>query len=494
MAITLSVGSINVLVNLFVIAVVLAGSELARFAVYKATQLRLKRHGRAPLLTDPDNPWDRLQNSFRGARRSRSPIIISVVALSFSLIIAEISSEFGVESSERCSPKRIISDGICASEREFPPSKSRTIAQAFHARQVGWNDNDLTKYPIYEGLRHNYDGSEAFSERPSNPDTRILVANCSVTPPVYLPANDARIILDVSGNVGASVVGMDVSIGGMKRKMTGPGDLTHSGLHLSAILCCPQNDTIERQRVTVLEYHDSDNIRLSLASFFKTIGSKFASELVIINQSPVTMYDVSCGKVPDTRLFASGLRTFRTVQLEDISYGMVNVTVGGRIMKTYPPMTASDVVRSGIALAALNGARCNGETFVYTKCGIYKWIYMVPLLSLFLLIVIVAIVKSIMVIREKADINIPHTSSAWSELALETSSGFPEGGAEEGGAEEGGEEEEGQPVLHRAFYELHETADGKYDVQFAYKPIQNTQSIAQSVRRSMRMSRKGAPQ
>lgn len=132
-------------------------------------------------------------------------------------------------------------------------------------------------------------------------------------------------------------------------KIRGSGDLTDGGLQLSAILCCPANQTIERQRVTALEYHDSDNIPLFLPTIFNTIGSNFASELVILSLSPVTMYSVNRSRVPDTRLF---------------------------------------------------------------------------------LIVIVAIVQSIMVIREKADIDIPHTPSAWSELALERSSGFQEWGVE----------------------------------------------------------------
>lgn len=411
-----SVSAINVLVNVFVIVVVLLGSELGQYAIFRETQLMLHRHGRAPVLTEADNIFKRLQNRFFGARRSKGFVALVIFAITSCLIFAELAAEFGVQTSNRCAPQRIETDGLCAQRSYAVSSESRKIATAFFARIAQWNDDELEQNPIYEGLRKNYNGRECFTRNSLNHSHAIIIANCSISPMKVIAPYSGYITLGYVASVWKTIVS-EVAISNTSKPLFGRGDVTHNGKQFSAFHISVAETKSPAVMATVVESHDSKLLQDAVSLYF-TLGN-FSSIMLLRSSLPMFTYNVTCGHFSQVAsTFVEALQIYRSVQLEDIFFSMKNITVGGKTYETIPPLSAADAVRAAIAQSSLNPAFCKGETYVYSECGVYEWKYMAPLLILLFGIGTFAVIKTIMVVREDADIQLPHTSSAWSAMVL----------------------------------------------------------------------------
>lgn len=449
----------------------MAASECARFASYKATQLRLKTHGRATLLTESDDTWQGLRDRINRARRGRNPVLAILVLLGLALVVAEILSEFGVDSSNRCAPKRLLTMGMCASPSKFPPSSSKSTVAAYHARYVPWDDRELVDYPIYEGLRNQYNGQECFHSRSSAGSSNVIISNCSVSQPTLISPGRATLTFEiVKGEVYYIMLKRieQREKGRATLEFIGTGGMTHTGNQTSAVISSRLKGTSAGHWIRMFEYFDSVDLTSSLLRFFQSNGF-LGGTLQMENKSPLLVYTIRCEKVGDVASFASGVQVYRRVQLEETTAELRNMKVDGVGFKGYAPMNVSDVIRAGIAISSTNSQKCSGETFIYTNCGVYNVRYMFPLLGLLLVIFTFAIVKCVLVVRADANIPLPYTASAWSAMALENNIDFGEDFGNEGGDEENGvrKSQKGQISLLNGYYELHEHKEGCYAVSFS---------------------------
>lgn len=198
-------------------------------------------------------------------------------------------------------------------------------------------------------------------------------------------------------------------------------------------------------------------------------NSSTFEDTTIRNEQFMYSYSIWCSEfLQSTDKFASALQVYRSVQLEDAEYTAKNLSIAGKLEETIPPMNASDAVRAAIALAMVNRKSCPGETFEFTECGVYHWKFIAPLLILFGLLVIYAVSNGLMVMNEQANIDLPHSSSAWSAAALEYKM-QSEGMSMKLQTGEGRDREYGDArTLPRGVYRLVENENGNQEVVLTF--------------------------
>lgn len=190
----LPVSYFNVLLNVLVVFLGWLAHEFGMSANKKLTEIRLQNTGRAPMTPETDHAFMCINRGIRRAAHERSFGPLFVFALTSSLIFMEILSEFGVDSSNFCSPRRLhVNDGICAETTLLRGSVTKHVATIAMAQAADW------RFPksgavVRQGFRKNFNGKESFhSESSANKSYPVVVGDCKLSPVEILRPGEAAI-------------------------------------------------------------------------------------------------------------------------------------------------------------------------------------------------------------------------------------------------------------------------------------------------------------
>lgn len=334
-------------------------------------------------------------------------------------LLFEVSAESGVDSSNRCTPYRDITTGICGSVYNGDGSTAKNIASALYTQQVKWDSDSLVRTPIVQGFRQDFDGNEAFVPEKVNKSLPIIVSNCSVHSFQLLAANSTELVLlDRRKMWNMEVISIKPS--GEKFALQGDGDLTGNQKYYDAFLIVANASGGMGKEINadMYDYTDSKHIFESMSRIYSS--GKFMTPTKIRNRGRLLNYKITCSNTSLSYIdFQRAIQVYRSTQLESKMkiHKAENISVGTDWVEGPSPLQPSDIVKSVIALKAVDKQACVGETFMYTTCGTYDLETFMPLLGTLIVLLVIGAVTELLVRRRDAYLPIPTTAVSWSKFA-----------------------------------------------------------------------------
>lgn len=418
-----SVGVVNVFLNSMVLICVSLAGEIALFSMVMLAQLQLRNKGNAPFLYESDGRLWRLAGATRRFWSSGSFGMLTVAFLSASLIVAEVIAELGVDSSTACKPKRLNTKGLCPTFIETMSSRSKAVATAVQTESMKWDNAKLIQYPIRQGFRKAFDGTERFGARDSAVSLPIVISRCSVSEIRQIPPRAG--LMTFSNVRNKTIFGIrlkHIVLVNSSVKWEGLGGILDNYAYYSAILVTRRTlKGTNATFATVTEYAESQHLKTLIANMTK--AASIRSDASVVNVGPMFQYNVSCLRSAlNAERFQDAIYVYRSAQLgrsaKENPYPLANISVKGSRFTVPRPFAASDVVRSVIAAKTVEPISCNGETFVTTTCGTYHFIYILPLTLIFAVLSALALVL-VLFFRSGHSVNLPFTAKSWSSFAIE---------------------------------------------------------------------------
>lgn len=415
---SVSVGLLNVLLNTLVFFIAYAVGLLATRGIRNLLLMRIQKNGAAPVFCETESRFQRFFELFRNSRFFRSPTSFLIVLLSSVLFLFfEISAENGVDSSNFCRPKSIRTQGICARPYDGDDSVPKIIASFLYTQRLKWNNVDLVKTPIVQGLRKSYNGREAFDSTAYNKSLPVVVSNCSVKQISVIPAFAANITFQNQHDLwhlrmvavkvkGATYVG-------------GTGDVTANPEYYSAFLL--SNTTGGSGKAISSDYFEYPNDKHIRLVHDAVQASRVEYKPVDVpNKDIVLHYDVRCGTNSLTaKQFENAVQMYHSTQVESSihMHKRISKVIDGRNLTIPKPLEAKDLVKATIAMKAMDRSECEGETLEYTVCGVYDVLFFMPVIATLVILVVVVAITEIMLKKNNVNVEVPTTAMGWSKYA-----------------------------------------------------------------------------
>lgn len=421
----LSVSVLNVILNTIVFFLSYFAGLVAAWGIRNLLLLRLQKHGSAPILIDSGTIAERTRQFLTRILYWQCPTRMLIIFLSSVVfLLFEVSAESGVDSSNRCAPFRARTNGICGSVYNGDGSTAKNIASALYTQQVKWDADSLVRTPIVQGFRQDFDGNEAFVPDKVNTSLPIIVSGCSVHSFQLLPPNSTEIVLlDRMKMWNMEVV--SVKPPGESFALRGHGDLTGNQKYYDAFLIVANASGGMGKEINadMYDYTDSKHIFESMARIYSS--GLFYRPATIRNRGNILKHTITCKNTSLSYMdFQRAIQVYRSTQLESKMriHPAENISVparggGDSWIEGPSPLKASDIVKSVIALKAVDKQACEGETFQYTTCGTYDLETFMPLLGTLVVLLVIGCVTEALVRRRDAYLPIPTTAVAWSKFA-----------------------------------------------------------------------------
>lgn len=228
-----------------------------------------------------------------------------------------------------------------------------------------------------------------------------IMGGCTITDEkVYGPGELSLTLLTTTGPF-LTITEKMTEIGGLGRTFTGRGDLTNNGEHWSAFLFYtnPENDLI------YLEYSNQDHVY----NLVKSARGKENRPAPGPIETPVTARRISCTTNQLTKdNFRNALSIYRTIQLENT----INPATFVPEQNSFQPLTANDVYRAGLSVKVIDDALTRGDYFEYTTCGLYNWVFLMPIVVC-ITVIMILFTLSIVLGSAAHSRNIPYNSRSW---------------------------------------------------------------------------------
>ena len=410
----ITVGTVNIIVHCVCLGALLAVGELAKYCVKKFTILRLYFHREAPIMHETIVSRIGSIPSLRPIFRKFYPGITFIVLLTIAAIPSEFAADFGVSVSNRCKPAKILTQGLCASPVEPPSGRPMATTMYLLKYTSTWNDDDLVNNPIRQGFRHQIDGTEYFKpDSTRDKELPVVVEGCRVGERRLISGGRSTISFLYGGKLhGAGYMSiasitvdgeqvMSGDRGGAKYRAEKPIIFTYTDV-------LPIGNT--GFKFTVYEYHDWKQIRSQLR-----IVSQSEPIHTFKPVSPMIAYNVSCN---ESGLVRSNVAFQVAVPRFDVFHYPIfkNYTDGNITVSAVPPLTSATLVRTILGGKFAYQAYCDGETFVYTQCGTYKWIWASPLITIITILIVTNVVLGIFIQYLGVKFNVPMSAEEWYEF------------------------------------------------------------------------------
>jgi len=417
-----SVGVLNVMLNIFVFIIAYLVGLLATRGIKNLLLLRLNKNGTAPIFCESESRFQRFIDFVRGFRYFQSPTKFLIILLSSVLfLLFEISAESGVDSSDFCKPARRVTMGLCAAPYDGDNSAAKIIASALYTQRLKWKTEDLIKSPIPQGFRTDYDGREAFKERPNNKSLPIVVFKCAIEDVGIIKPNDANITFQNRRDLWhLRMVAVDIKSSG--KKFVGIGDVTLNPEYYNAFLIANTTGGNGGPIYSeYLEYPDSQHLHEIRNTIHNSKEEYSISE--VQNKNYIFHKRLSCVKnalLPAQ--FERAVQTYRSTKVESSIHlhPQVQVMINNSVNITVPkPIEAVELMKATISIKSSDRSSCEGETFVYQECGVYDIMYLVPVIVTLLLLSIVVLTTDLLIHVREARLPVPTTAIAWSKYAWE---------------------------------------------------------------------------
>ncbi len=415
-----SIGTVNVVLKIIVLSAVAVAGELVSHCLRLLTGLRLAEEGKAPFSFTSDGEVFKVFKTLRrfGSRSCLGLLTISLLAIA--IFPAEIASDFGVDSSEFCSPIQQQSYGICSMRISVFNSFSKQLSTALLIEDLKWDHGHLVDVPIRQGFRKDLDGSEYLGPYVArNTSLPIAIAGCYVNEYRLIP--DAYLTFGESGLIkgegaGAVLRKVDTSIG----MFAGEGGVFNNYEVSSAFLVVEHpNGHNDSSLATIVEYHDSAH----LDRIMPTLRNASAMPTRIKAQAPVLIYTVGCKEASmHGSQFSKGMFAYRYAQLARSAkrnrLPIVPITNNQFRISAPKPLNVSSVVKAAIASKITEAVSCKGETFVFTKCGTFNMKQGYPLIVILAVLFVFAAILEFRKRTTDKVIKTPLAESSWARFAL----------------------------------------------------------------------------
>lgn len=410
---------LNVALNTLVFLLSYIAGVLATKGIRNLLLLRLHKNGTAPIFCESESRLQRFIDFMSSFRYCQSPTKFLIILLSSVLfLLFEISAESGVDSSNFCRPNRLRTKGLCARPYDGDGSAAKIIASALYAQRLKWNEKDIVRTPIPEGFRNEFDGREAFDPATANRSLRIVVANCSVEGPDVLPPRSARITFQNTRDMWHLRM-TAVQIIKTSEILKGSGDVTSNPTYYDAFLVAKSKGGLGSPvSAYYFEYPSSRHVKEVHNAIYSS-GDDFMP-LTVNNKAILLRYTLHCGKNALSGMnFGRAVQIYRSTQVESSIHlhPTTKMLIGKRNISIPKPISAVDVVKATIAMKATDRSQCIGETHVYTTCGVYDVIFLLPVIVTLLILLVIVLISTIMIHSRGANIPIPTTAIAWSKYA-----------------------------------------------------------------------------
>lgn len=190
----LPVSVLNVVLNVGVVCLAWLAHEFGISTARRLIAVRLQKTARAPMILEVDHKFLEISQGFKRAVRERSIAPILIFALTSSLIVMEIFSEYGVDSSNFCRPQRLGTKiGICAETRALLGTVTKNVALISKAQGADWRFPNSGAV-VRQGFRKRFNGRESFhSEQSANKSNPVVIGDCTVSPVEIIPAGEATV-------------------------------------------------------------------------------------------------------------------------------------------------------------------------------------------------------------------------------------------------------------------------------------------------------------
>mmetsp|Transcript_52999 Transcript_52999/g.129970 ORF Transcript_52999/g.129970 Transcript_52999/m.129970 type:complete len:530 (-) Transcript_52999:60-1649(-) len=389
----ISVGAVNLLVNIGILLLAAIADNILGKAIANYIRAQLYRNGKAPAVHDSDTRlWYLPVSCFK---YKRHPAVLTAIVVAMALVAAEILSEFGVDSSDKCTPvARTNPEGTCGTDFTGNSTDSEIAGVAFHIQRVAWTD-DLTSIPklaFYEGFPKDFTGKECLECDYGNAEP--IVRGCTVKELPEPPGPNEVEIRTTEQAFGTITKSMWIE----GRNISGMGDITcngaESGYCSSFVVSTSYYDSQELDEdgvVYLLTYNNDSHIRQLLMDSRESKGSPIR----VPTEGRITVVKIRCEKNGlAAKNFMRAVHTYRTMQLERTGdvYPLNSEGDGPKLIE------AQDVALAVLGIKTIDQDSCDGVTMSYTSCGAYNTVFLAPLagsisLAVVLLLISLTLVK-----------------------------------------------------------------------------------------------------
>ena len=439
----LSLGAVNMVLKVVVLCAVAMTGQLIVHSFILISGLTLKATRSAQFMYDSDGSIFHIRHIFK---RSTSLSGFGTLAciLAMALFPAEMTTDFGVVTYNRCKPELLQTWGICAASIVGWDGWSSRLSLAMVVENLGWDKRELIRFPIRQGFRKTCDGTEYFGNRVKrNTSLPIVVHRCW--------ARNMRIVggsgsILKFGNItetrGEGVGFISMTTPNRSMSYRGIGGIFDNYKFLSSFLTVQHPDNEDGScSASVLEYPNSQH--LNEIRRHAVNNSRFE----VKSRGPILGYDVGCRWASlNAEKFHEAIYTYRFAQLSRSAMRnaipRVNLTISqddNRIAKqTYSaknetrnstrpsavkapcPLDAGDVVKAVIAMKITENLSCKGETYRYMKCGGFDVTMAYPLMTVMVMVFGMWCTLLFLMHNKDDGLRPPVTANQWMSFAIQS--------------------------------------------------------------------------
>ncbi len=409
----ISVSTVSILVHIITIVAVFVGARVAARLLRLFTNLRLHNVGSAPVIFEPysSGPW--LFRTLIQRFSFATPGVSLVLVVVLFLIPAELILDHGVTASDRCCPRRLHTKGLCPAVPRKPLRP--TMTSISEVVSLPWDDEHVGSVPIRQGFRRLVDGTEYFGvTTKANTSLPVIVDKCRSSNYSLLPSNQTMLTLVAASelNVGIPLAfGRAVTVGnktyGVRMSVT-PSFLFGIGMP-------PRKLGTSGFNLTIYESIDPVNLNALMT------GMNTSKRInVLRTQSALVSYTISCSSTGlGSDDIPIAVERYRYNQVESRNPAKFNFTHNGRLVPAYKPIPRASIVKAMMLLKMGDPDSCDGETWVWTKCGTIKAMHVVPMVCILSFLGMIWFVLELWAWMLKIEMRAPLNVAEWYKFGLQ---------------------------------------------------------------------------
>lgn len=332
--------------------------------------------------------------------------ILCTIICSVSLIAAELTSELGVDVSENCNPTSKVGALITDAPLSENVTPVELGASAFLLQTVEFIDGNLTSLP------------SKFPRKVTDPicvdclynsGREPFMSDCEVKQGKTYPPKSLNISITTTNGPFGTLTSEFKESKANGLTFMGDGDLTRNGLLCAIFLVHDWERKDNDLSLTYFEYTDQNHCE-ELISKARALANENGPGIPVwaLSRSEIHTQTINCQSDKALVLkFRQAVQIYRTMQLENT----VNLVQFNDIEFKFQPITEDDIYRAVLAAKIIDDDHAEGVYYVYTQCGIYRWIYLLPFICTVGFVVFLGLLAFFMSPRHT--VHIPYSSQSW---------------------------------------------------------------------------------
>lgn len=336
---------------------------------------------------------------------STAAILLALLA-NILLIVSEFICEAGVDQSSHCTPVEV--NGVVISEGDVAGSSTfvEMGGSAFYLLNMTFADGPLKRVPA--GLPRHLTGNECLKCMDSNvkkyPD---IISGCVVEAGKTYEAGELSIGVRSGSPSSGIVTDSFREEGGEKQDIKSKfGDLTRNGENYSTFLFreYPSSGMSDR-KIEYFEYSHQQECEELREEAKAGKGEVIWRKTVTTVETQIISCKVNKVKMKHVLM---AMFVYRTIQLENNVHPALFLAEKHRFV----PISVEDVYRAVLGMKVIDDSQNKeGIYMVYTTCGVYSWLFLLPYFIILSVMLLLAVVAAARAPRETD--GIPYNSRTW---------------------------------------------------------------------------------